>query len=170
MLNENIRMARRARGLSQEELAARLHVVRQTVSKWETGLSVPDAELLLALSEALETPVSALLGETRQQPEPEATEVARLAEQLAEINAQLARRRDRERRALHGCCVALCAVLAVLGAGLWLLRSPYLGWDFQDPETAVLGTAFHAFEWLFVRAAPVLLLLAAAGAYLTRRR
>ena len=50
MLSENIRNFRKAKALSQEELAAKLHVVRQTVSKWETGLSVPDAELLVALS------------------------------------------------------------------------------------------------------------------------
>ena len=61
MLNENIRAIRKVKGLSQEELALRLHVVRQTVSKWEQGLSVPDADLLIALSEALETPVSTLL-------------------------------------------------------------------------------------------------------------
>ena len=51
MLSENIRAARKARGLSQEELAARLNVVRQTISKWEQGLSVPDADLLIGLSE-----------------------------------------------------------------------------------------------------------------------
>ena len=64
MLSENIKTIRKSMGLSQEELAVRLHVVRQTISKWETGLSVPDAELLIALSEILETPVSTLLGET----------------------------------------------------------------------------------------------------------
>ncbi|WP_148138287.1 helix-turn-helix domain-containing protein, partial [Olsenella sp. HMSC062G07] len=63
MLNENIKAFRKAKGLSQEELAIRLNVVRQTVSKWEQGRSVPDADMLIALSETLETPVSALLGE-----------------------------------------------------------------------------------------------------------
>ena len=62
MLSENIKTIRKAKGLTQEELAVKLNVVRQTISKWEQGLSVPDSELLLALSEALETPVSALLG------------------------------------------------------------------------------------------------------------
>lgn len=169
MLNENIRTLRRARGLSQEELAARLHVVRQTVSKWEQGLSVPDADLLIALAEALETPVSALLGE-RIQAEPPAAEVEVLARQLAAINARLAARKERGRRVLHGCFLALAALTAAGLAGLCVLRSPYLLWDFADPETAVLGTAFHALEWLFVRAAPVLLLLSAVGAYLTRRK
>lgn len=64
MLNENLRNLRKSKGLSQEELAVKLNVVRQTISKWETGLSVPDSEMLLAISDVLETPVSTLLGET----------------------------------------------------------------------------------------------------------
>ena len=63
MLNENIKLMRKSKGLSQDELAVKLNVVRQTVSKWERGLSVPDSEMLLTLSEILETPVSNLLGE-----------------------------------------------------------------------------------------------------------
>ena len=64
MLNENIKAIRKSKGLSQQELAIKLNVVRQTVSKWEQGLSVPDSDMLISLSEALETPVSTLLGET----------------------------------------------------------------------------------------------------------
>ena len=63
MLSENIKRLRKAKGLSQEGLAVKLNVVRQTVSKWEQGLSVPDADLLIALSEAFETSVSTLLGD-----------------------------------------------------------------------------------------------------------
>ena len=62
MFSENLKTLRKQKGYTQEELAARLNVVRQTVSKWEKGLSVPDAELLLRLSEILEVPVSTLLG------------------------------------------------------------------------------------------------------------
>ena len=80
MLSENIRNFRKAKGLSQEELAAKLNVVRQTVSKWETGLSVPDAELLVALSEVLETPVGVLLGETAALPQ--ADDIKAIAEKL----------------------------------------------------------------------------------------
>ena len=69
MLNENIKAIRRSKGFSQEELAVRLNVVRQTISKWEQGLSVPDSDMLLSISEALETPVSILLGETVVEPE-----------------------------------------------------------------------------------------------------
>lgn len=39
MLKENIKRLRKLKGLSQEELAIKLNVVRQTVSKWENGVS-----------------------------------------------------------------------------------------------------------------------------------
>lgn len=62
MFQENLKTLRKQRGFTQETLAERLSVVRQTVSKWEKGLSVPDAVLLVKLSEILEVPVSTLLG------------------------------------------------------------------------------------------------------------
>ena len=58
MLSENIKTIRKSKGLFQEELAVKLNVVRQTISKWEQGLSVPDVDMLISISEALETPVS----------------------------------------------------------------------------------------------------------------
>ena len=93
MFAENLKALRRARGLSQEELAGRLHVTRQTISKWENALSVPDAELLLRLAEELEVPVSRLLGgpvETEEAPD-------QVAARLAELNRLLA---ERNRRSL----------------------------------------------------------------------
>ena len=62
MFQDNLKALRKKKGITQEELAARLNVVRQTVSKWEKGLSVPDSELLIRLAEILEVPVSRLLG------------------------------------------------------------------------------------------------------------
>ena len=62
MFSENLKTLRKQKGFTQEELAARLNIVRQTVSKWEKGLSVPDAELLIRLAEILEVPVSTLPG------------------------------------------------------------------------------------------------------------
>lgn len=62
MLSENIRSIRESRGLSQEELAIKLNVVRQTVSNWERGLSVPDSDMLISISEALDASVGTLLG------------------------------------------------------------------------------------------------------------
>lgn len=94
MLGENIRQLRKKMGMTQEELALRLHVVRQTVSKWEKGLSVPDAEMLQKLAGVLEVPVDMLLdGEL-----PSETEENEIAAQLSGINAQLAMRNRRARR------------------------------------------------------------------------
>ena len=91
MLNENMKAIRKSKGLSQEELAVKLNVVRQTISKWEQGLSVPDADMLITISEALETPVSTLLGETVI--EPEADDLKGISEKLQIINLQLAQRK-----------------------------------------------------------------------------
>ena len=168
MLNENIKAVRKSKGLSQQDLAAKLNVVRQTVSKWETGLSVPDSDLLIALSEALETPVSTLLGETVV--ESEADAVKALSEKLEILNLQLARRKTMRNAILHWLFIAVCAGIVIVSAILIAVSSSYLGWDFSDPELAVAGTAFHAFEWLFVRLAPVFLIAAIAGVYLTRKR
>ena len=96
MLNENIRAIRKSKGLSQEELAIKLNVVRQTISKWEQGLSVPDSDMLLAISEALETPVSTLLGETVA--ETKAEDLSAISQRLEVINLQLARRKDMHRK------------------------------------------------------------------------
>lgn len=168
MLNENIRAVRRAKGLSQEELAVRLGVVRQTVSKWEQKLSVPDSDLLISLSEVLETPVSTLLGETVTGPE--ANSLEEICEKLEDINLQLAERKAGRRRALHWLLVALWGVTAVIFVILCALPSPYLGWDYSDPELAAAGVLLHGFEWLFVRLAPVVLIGAALGIFLTRKR
>lgn len=168
MLNENIQALRKAKGLSQEELALKLNVVRQTVSKWEKGLSVPDADMLISLSEALEAPVSTLLGEAVDEPKPD--DVRAISERLEVINLQLARRNEARRRALHWFFIALGAATVALFAALAVWNSAYLGWDYSDPETAVVGTGVHALEWLFVRAAPAVLLGAVAGAVLTRKK
>ncbi len=167
MLSENIRNFRKAKGLSQEELAAKLNVVRQTVSKWETGLSVPDAELLVALSEVLETPVGVLLGETAVLPETD--DIKAIAEKLESINLLLARQKETRRKTLHLFFVLFGVGMVLLFAVLVLWKSPYLNWNYADPETAVFGAAFHAAEYVFVRALPFLLAGAAAGAWLTRK-
>ena len=99
MLNENIKAIRKSKGLSQEELAVRLHVVRQTISKWEQGLSVPDSDMLISISEVLETPVSTLLGETVTAPK--ADDLKAISEKLEIINLQLAQRKTTRRKMLH---------------------------------------------------------------------
>lgn len=168
MLNENIKAIRKAKGLSQQELAVKLNIVRQTVSKWEQGLSVPDTDLLIALSQALETPVSTLLGETVM--ESEADRLQAISEKLEVINLQLAQRKTMRRAIIRWLLISICAMILVMFAALIIVNSPYLGWDYSDPETAVLGVAFHAFEWLFVRVAPVILIAALIGIFFTRKK
>ncbi|MBR4111686.1 MAG: helix-turn-helix transcriptional regulator [Ruminiclostridium sp.] len=94
MLNENIKNLRKNKGLTQEEMAIRLNVVRQTVSKWEKGHSVPDAEMLQKIAELFDTDVSRLLGSSVA----ENGDVDAVAEQLARISEQLTIRNRRSRR------------------------------------------------------------------------
>lgn len=165
MLNENIKVLRKAKGLSQQELAVKLNVVRQTVSKWEQGLSVPDSDLLISLSEALETPVSTLLGETVA--EPDADAIKAISEKLEIINLQLARRNDTKRKIVHWLLVFLCITIVAIAAFLIAVNSSYLEWDYGNPELAVAGVMLHAFEWIFVRSAPIILIAAIVGVFLT---
>lgn len=113
MLNENMKALRKNKGLTQEELANRLNVVRQTVSKWEKGLSVPDAEMLQKIADVLESDVSQLLGAPIQQNEN--TDV--IAEQLSRINEQLAVKNNRSRKIWK----AVGIILAIIIAGQMLL-------------------------------------------------
>ena len=113
MLNENIKTLRKAKGLTQDELAIRLNVVRQTVSKWEKGLSVPDAEMLQKIAEVFEVDVSQLLGSSIHQNE----NVDVIAEQLSRINEQLAIKNNRPRKVRK----AIGIIFAALIVGLLLL-------------------------------------------------
>ena len=168
MLNENIKAIRKSKGLSQQELAVKVNVVRQTISKWEQGLSVPDSDLLIALSEALETPVSTLLGENVV--ESEADTVKAISERLEIINLQFARRKAMRRSAVHWLFIAVCTGILTVAAVLAVVNSPSLGWDYSAPETAVMGVAIHVFEWGFVRLAPFALIVALVGVFLTRKK
>ncbi|MCX4346489.1 MAG: helix-turn-helix transcriptional regulator [Lachnospiraceae bacterium] len=168
MLNENIKAIRKSKGLSQQELAVKLNIVRQTVSKWEQGLSVPDSDMLISLSEVLETPVSTLLGETVI--ETEIDTLKAISEKLEVINLQLARRKTMRRKIIHCSLISLCAIIVVVSAILFSLESSYLGWDYNEPETAVLGVAFHSFEWLFVRVAPIIFVGAIIAIFLTWKK
>ena len=168
MLNENIKAIRKSKGLSQQELAIKLNVVRQTISKWEQGLSVPDSDMLISISEVLETPVSTLLGETVIQAE--ADNLKAISEKLEVINLQLAQRKTARRKMIRWLLISLCVIIIMIFTALAMLNSPYLGWDYSDPETAVLGVAFHSLEWLFVRTAPIIFIIAIIGIFLTRKK
>ena len=112
MFNENLKRLRKEKGVSQEELAVKLNVVRQTISKWEKGLSVPDAQLLISLSEILETPVSVLLGETIESKESVSDKNA-IAEQLSRVNSQLSEKTLRNRRIWSIVKIALISIVVI---------------------------------------------------------
>ena len=113
MLNENIKALRKAKGLSQEELAIKLSVVRQTISKWEKGLSVPDAGMVIQIADALDTTVNSLLGE--ETPEPEEPEsVKALAAKLEVLNEQFAKRSERKRK-IWRVVFSVIGILALIG-------------------------------------------------------
>ena len=109
MFGENLKTLRKQKGFSQEELAARLHVVRQTISKWEKNLSVPDADTLIRLAEILEVSVSELLG-AKIENENTASDVA---EQLSRINEQLAIKNRRSRRIWKIVAIILAAIVLI---------------------------------------------------------
>lgn len=122
MLNENIKAIRKSKGLSQQELAIKLNVVRQTISKWEQGMSVPDSDMLISISEVLETPVSILLGETVVETKVSDLEV--ISEKLEIINLQLAQKKIARRKIIQGLLITLCAVIVIISAVLIELNSP----------------------------------------------
>ncbi|UWP69735.1 helix-turn-helix domain-containing protein [Subdoligranulum variabile] len=168
MLSQNLKTIRKSKGLSQQELAVKLNVVRQTISKWEQGLSVPDSEMLISISEVLETPVSILLGENVVLPE--ADTLKAISEKLEVINLQMAQKKNTRRKIIHWSLIGLCAIIMAIFVVLYFWKSPYQAWNYADPETAVLGVAFHSLEWLFVRVAPLAFVGAIIGIVLTRKK
>lgn len=107
MFGENLKAVRKAKGYTQEELAIKLNVVRQTVSKWEKGLSVPDADVLSKIADVLDTKVSLLLGGTM----PDEADKDAVAEQLGKISEQLAIRNRRSKRIWKVVGILLLAIV-----------------------------------------------------------
>lgn len=138
------------------------------VSVLDTGLSVPDADMLISIAEAFETPVSTLLGETFV--ESKADDLKAISEKLEVVNLQLAQRKVTRRKALHWIFISLCAIIVIAFAVLNVWNSPYLGWNYSSFEPAVVGVGFHALEWLFVRIAPFVFIGAIVGICLTRNK
>ena len=107
MFSENLKTIRKAKGYTQEELAIKVNVVRQTVSKWEKGLSVPDADVLSHIAEVLEVSVSELLGTEIKQEDSK----NKVAEQLAKISEQLAIKNRRSKKIWRTIGIILLAIL-----------------------------------------------------------
>ena len=168
MLNENIKRLRKTKGLSQEELAIKMNVVRQTISKWENGLSVPDSSMLISLADELDATVSELLGETVS--EPVADDLKTISEKLEVINLQLAKRNAEKIKLARWILISLCLLITVIFIILVLINSSYLNWDYNVPELAVAGTILHGFEFVFVRLAPIIFLGAVVGIIITYKK
>ncbi|WP_071442102.1 helix-turn-helix domain-containing protein [Traorella massiliensis] len=117
MLSENLKTIRKQKGLSQEELAIRLNVVRQTISKWEKGISVPDSDMLIRLAEILEVNVGDLLGKKIEEEDKRDA----LTEQLVRINEQLAIRNRRSKLILK-IIAAVISVFIILNLLLVLMN------------------------------------------------
>ena len=135
MFGENLKTLRKQKGFSQEELAARLHVVRQTISKWEKNLSVPDADTLIRLAEILEVPVSELLG-AKIENENTASDVA---EQLSRINEQLAIKNRRSRRIWKIVAVILAAMVFINILIAMLFSVPNFNEGIQSNQPEITG-------------------------------
>ena len=129
MLNENIKALRKTKGITQDELAIRLNVVRQTVSKWEKGLSVPDAEMLQRIAEVFEVNVSQLLGAPINQNE----NIDVIAEQLSRINEQLVVKNNRSRKIWKTIGIILAIIIAgqllLVALGITAYKSYEVGMD-----------------------------------------
>lgn len=170
MLNENIKNLRKAKGLSQEELAIKLNVVRQTVSKWEKGLSVPDSSMLISLADELDTSVSILLGETVQEHCLNEVDLKNISEKLENINLQFAKRSEMRIRTIRYLLISLCAIIILVFIAFVTMHSEYLNWDFNNPELAVAGTMLHGVEFLFVRLAPFVFIGSVIGIVFTYKK
>ena len=140
MLSENLKNLRKAKGLSQEELGMKCHVVRQTISKWEKGLSVPDSELLIRLAEVLDVSVGQLLGE--ETPPAESDQLQVLAAKLELLNEQFARKNESRRKLWRGIFFAVggIALLMLLMELISHLYGQYVMHSLQD-ELAIIGGA-----------------------------
>lgn len=168
MLNENIKKLRQAKGLSQEELAIKLNVVRQTISKWENGLSVPDSSMLITLADELDTSVGILLGEPVTESTP--NDLKTISEKLEVINLQLAKRSMAKVKTIRWVLISLSILMIIVFIVLATMQSSYLDWDYNNPELAVAGTILHGFEFVFVRLVPITFLACVVGIIVTLKK
>ena len=177
MLNENLKHLRKSKGLTQEELALQLGVVRQTISKWEKGLSVPDSEMLIEISEQLSVPVSALLGDTIE-PADKEDMVKILSEKLALINEQLANAAERKRRLTRGlsfagiafvaCCLVWQAILLLQPYSSSRNAGAFVIGGADGPTSIFLyGSVIGVTGWIVLA---VILIASVCGICLTRRK
>lgn len=181
MLQDNIKNLRKRKGWSQEELAVKLNVVRQTISKWEKGLSVPDSEMLIRIAEALDTSVSVLLGEPAKPDEHfENDELKEIAAKLEILNEQFAKRNERQRKIWRAVFIILGVIMLLVFfyelVGFLYSRSMM---DTINADPSIIGgydgpTSIYVSNISFKTGKFILMLSASAlsviGIYKTRRR
>ena len=144
MLRDNLKNLRKAKGFSQEELAVKLNVVRQTVSKWEQGLSVPDSEMLLRIAAELDTTVNVLLGDTVDAEE--SSDLKTIAAKLEVLNEQFAKRNETRRKVWRAIFIvigvlALFALIQMLIKVIWLQIVINSVSNNGSASTAIIGGA-----------------------------
>ena len=180
MLYENLKNLRKAKGLSQEELAQKLNVVRQTISKWEKGTSVPDSEMLIKIAEELNTSVSVLLGETVTPDEN--AELRAIAAKLEILNEQFSKRNEHRRRVWRIAFIALgiaAVMLFIMGFDTMLRLQGHIdaliSFPVQegviggaDGPTSILITRNPSYGRVFIGAG-IAAVIAAIGIYKTKR-
>ena len=148
MLGENIKTLRKQKGFSQETLAQQLNVVRQTVSKWEKGYSVPDAEMLNTLSELFEVPVSTLLGGTIPEAEKQNdSRIDEIANQLAILNEQLANKTARRRKVIKR--ILLCFLIVIILFVLLIVINIATRHSYGDLSTTEIACAIDGETYLY---------------------
>ena len=144
MLRDNLKNLRKAKGLSQEELAVKLNVVRQTVSKWEQGLSVPDSEMLLRIAAELDTTVNVLLGDTVDAEE--SSDLKTIAAKLEVLNEQFAKRNETRRKVWRAIFIAIgvlasFSLIQMLIKVIWLQTVINSVGNFSDASISIIGGA-----------------------------
>lgn len=177
MLNENIREYRKAKGFSQEELAVKLNVVRQTVSKWEKGQSVPDCEMLIQISKVLDISVSTLLGEACSS-EDNTDTLKVITAKLEVMNEQYSKRTEQKRKFFRivSFAITLLAIVCIIdrlitfGSIFSMMTTPPSNVYVSDQSDSIYkySTAFYMlFRMLLV---PVIALIAGGiGLYKTKK-
>lgn len=181
MLRDNLKNLRKAKGFSQEELAVKLNVVRQTVSKWEQGLSVPDSEMLLRIAAELDTTVNVLLGDTVDAEE--SSDLKTIAAKLEVLNEQFAKRNETRRKVWRAIFIvigvlALFALIQMLIKVIWLQIVINSVSNNGSASTAIIGGADGPTSILVatvtarygvIAAAAIVVIIAIAGICKTKR-
>ena len=144
MLCDNLRKLRRSHGLSQEELAVKLNVVRQTISKWEQGSSVPDSEMLIRIAAELDTTVNVLLGDTVESEE--SSDLKTIAAKLEVLNEQFAKRNETRRKVWRAIFIAvgalaLFSLIQMVIKVVWLQIVINSVGNIGDTSTSIIGGA-----------------------------